>query len=336
MQAGQLSGHDSDSRNAIKILASMFSALIVAAATPATAQDYPTRPVRVIASSAAGGISDIFMRTLGDELHKRWGQPVIIENRPGGNFNIGARACAEAPPNGHTICIMSNEAVTYNLYLYKKLPFDLENGIVPLTNLFFLTQALAVNSDLNVKNLDELVAVAKAKPKTLSYSAPAAPLVLFVENLNRERGIDLVKVPFKGGGDAINGVLTGVTPITFLGVGNMLAHLRSGRMTALLFDGEKRAALFPDVPTLQDFGYRGPLTRSYFALYAPAGTPRAMMQKLAADIRAIANEPEFRDRHLVQRGLEPVFNTPDEFADYLKQDRMNAKRVVDQAGLAPQ
>jgi tripartite-type tricarboxylate transporter receptor subunit TctC len=314
----------------------LVAAAVVALALPAAAQDYPSKPMRVIASSAAGGISDIFMRTLGEQLHKRWGQPVIIENRPGGNFNIGSRACAEAAPDGYTICIMSNEAVTYNLYLYKKLPFDLENGIVPLTNLFFINQALAVNADLKARTLDELVAVAKARPKTLSYSAPAAPLILFVEHLNKQYGIDLVKVPFKGGGDAINGVLTGVTPITFLGVGNMLAHLRSGRMNVLLFDGERRLPLFPETPTLTELGYKGPLTRSYFALYAPAGTPREMMAKVAADVRAIAGEPDFLDKHFIQRGLEPVLNTPEEFAAYLKQDRLNAKKVVDEAGLVPQ
>lgn len=319
-----------------KYLSAIVLAAAVLYALPAAAQDYPAKPMRVIASSAAGGISDIFMRALGDELHKRWGQPVIIENRPGGNFNIGSRACAEAAPDGYTICIMSNEAVTYNLYLYKKLPFDLEGGIAPLTNLFFLTQALAVNADLNARTLDDLVAVAKARPKTLSYSAPAAPLILFMENLNRTRGIDLVKVPFKGGGDAINGVLTGVTPITFLGVGNMLAHLRAGRMNVLLFDGDKRTDLFPDVPTLTELGYRGPLTRSYFALYAPAGMPKPMMDKIAADVRAIASEPSFRDKNLIQRGLEPVLNTPDAFAAFLKEDRANAKRVVDEAGLQPQ
>jgi tripartite-type tricarboxylate transporter receptor subunit TctC len=319
-----------------KYLSAIVLAAAVLYALPAAAQDYPAKPVRVIASSAAGGISDIFMRALGDELHKRWGQPVIIENRPGGNFNIGSRACAEAAPDGYTICIMSNEAVTYNLYLYKKLPFDLEGGIAPLTNLFFLTQALAVNADLNARTLDDLVAVAKARPKTLSYSAPAAPLILFMENLNRTRGIDLVKVPFKGGGDAINGVLTGVTPITFLGVGNMLAHLRAGRMNVLLFDGDKRTPLFADIPTLTELGYRGPLTRSYFALYAPAGTPKPMMDKIAADVRAIASEPSFRDKNLIQRGLEPVLNTPDAFAAFLREDRANAKRVVDEAGLQPQ
>jgi tripartite-type tricarboxylate transporter receptor subunit TctC len=314
----------------------LVAAAVAVFALPAVAQDYPSKPMRVIASSAAGGISDIFMRTLGEQLHKRWGQPVIVENRPGGNFNIGTRACAEAAPDGYTICIMSNEAVTYNLYLYKKLPFDIENGIAPVTNLFFINQALAVNADMKARTLDELVAVAKARPKTLSYSAPAAPLILFVEHLNKQYGIDLVKVPFKGGGDAINGVLTGVTPITFLGVGNMLAHLRSGRMNVILFDGDRRLPLFPETPTLTELGYKGPLTRSYFALYAPAGTPREMLTKVAADVRAIAGEPEFRDKHFIQRGLEPVLNTPDEFAAFLKQDRLNAKKVVDEAGLVPQ
>ena len=300
-------------------------------AGPAAAQDFPTRPVRIIAASAAGGISDIFMRAVGDELSKKWGQPVIIENRPGGNFNIGTRACAEAPPDGHTYCVISNAGVTYNLYLYNNLPFDLENGIVPVTNLFFLTQALGVSADLNVKTVDELIKLAKSKPKTLSFSSAAAPLMLYIDYLNKTHGIDIVHVPFKGGGDAINGVLTGVTPITFVGVGNMISHMRAGRINAVLFDGDKRMSLFPNVPTLGEIGYRGPMTRSYFALYAPAGTPKPIMNKVAADIRAIAGEPGFSDRNLIQRGLEPVLNTPDEFAAYFKEDRAASKRVVEEA-----
>ena len=301
---------------------------------PASAQlqNYPAKPIRVIASSAAGGLSDTFMRVLGDELHKKWGQPLVIENRPGGNFNIGSRACAEAAPDGYTICIMSNEAVTYNIYLYN-LPFDIEKGIAPVTNLFFITQALVVNADLKAKSLSDLVAIAKARPLTLSYSAPAAPLMLFMENLNRDNGIDLVRVPFKGGGDAVNGVLGGVTPITFLGVGNMLSHLRAGTMTALVFDSEKRSPLFPDVPTLSEIGYRGPVTRSYFAFYAPSGTPKAMLEKIAADVRAVASDPSFQEKNFIQRGIEPVLNTPDEFAAYLKEDRARARRVVEQSGL---
>jgi tripartite-type tricarboxylate transporter receptor subunit TctC len=161
-------------------------------------------------------------------------------------------------------------------------------------------------------------------------------LILFMENLNKQHGIDLVKVPFKGGGDAINGVLTGVTPITFLGIGNMLGHVRSGKMTMLLLDGDKRTPLFPDVTTLAEQGYRGPLTRSYFALYAPAGMPKPMREKIAADVRAITTEPAFRDRNLTQRGLEPVFNTPDEFAAFLRDDRARARLVIEQSGLTAQ
>jgi tripartite-type tricarboxylate transporter receptor subunit TctC len=313
--------------------------LVVAAFAPpgvAPAQDYPVKPIRVIASSAAGGISDIFMRTVSEELHKRWGQPIVIENRAGGGMNIGGRACAEAPPDGTTICILSNEVVTYNQYLYRNPGFDAEKSIAPVTNLFFLTQALVVNSALKVKNLAELAALSKAKPGTLSYSAPAAPLALFMENFNKEHGADLVRVPFKGGGDAVNGVLSGATPVTFLGVGNLISYLQSATMTGLVLDGEQRSPLFPDIPMLREIGYRGPLTRSYFSLYAPMGTPPAFIAKIAADIRQIAGEGAFRDKHLIARGLEPVFNTPEAFAQFLEQDRAEARRVVKDAGLQPQ
>jgi tripartite-type tricarboxylate transporter receptor subunit TctC len=276
----------------------------------ATGQDYPAKPIRVIASSAAGGISDIFMRTVSEELNRRWGQPIVIENRAGGGMNIGGRACAEAPPDGYTICIMANEVVTYNQYLYKNVGFDAEKSITPVTNLFFLTQMLVVNSSIKVKSLADLAALSKAKPGTLSYSAPAAPLALFVDNFNKETGADLVR--------------------------NLLSYLQSGMMTGLVVDSETRSPLFSDVPTLREIGYVGPLTRSYFALYAPMGTPPAIVAKIAADIRQIASEGAFRDRHLIARGLEPVFNTPDEFGQFLKQDRAEAQRVVKGAGLQPQ
>jgi tripartite-type tricarboxylate transporter receptor subunit TctC len=308
----------------------------LAGASPALAQDFPSKPIRVIASSAAGGISDIFMRTVGEELNRRWGQPIVIENRAGGGMNIGGRACAEAPPDGTTICILSNEVVTYNQYLYKNPGFDAEKSIAPITNLFFLTQALVVNSSLHVKSLAELAALSKAKPGTLSYSAPAAPLALFMDNFARENGADLVRVPFKGGGDAVNGVLSGATPITFLGVGNLISHLQSGTMTALVVDSEQRSPLFPEIPTLREIGYRGPVTRSYFALHAPMGTPAAFIAKIAADVRDIASEPSFRDKHLVARGLEPVLDTPAQFAQFLVRDRAEALRVVKDAGLQPQ
>src|SRR5215470_7725191 len=157
------------------------------AGAPARAQDYPTRPVRAIVAVGAGGTGDIVTRVLGEELHRRWGQPLVVENRPGGASNIGARACADAPPDGYTICIMPGEPLAYNQFLYKKLTFDPAKDFDPVINLFFNTQALVVNSALNVRTVDELVALSKAKAGTLSYTAPSLPLALYLEKLKRER-----------------------------------------------------------------------------------------------------------------------------------------------------
>ena len=145
-----------------------------------------------------------------------------------------------------------------------------------------------------------------------------------------------MRVPFKGGGDAVNGVLSGATPITFLGVGNLLSHLQSGTMIGLVVDGDERSPLFPDIPTLREIGYRGPLTRSYFALYAPMGTPGAVIVKIADDVRRVASEKAFRDKQLVARGLEPALDAPEAFAQFLARDRAEAQRVVKEAGLQPQ
>jgi tripartite-type tricarboxylate transporter receptor subunit TctC len=311
-------------------------AMAGALASAVQAQDYPNKPIRVIAGSGPGGISDIFIRVMGDELSKRWGQPLIVENRAGGAFNIAGRACAEAAPDGYTICILPNEPVTYNKHLFRNLAYDPETQIAPVTLAFFMTQALVINSKLNVKSVDELVAHGKANPKTLNYTAPAAALVLFIENLNRQHGLDIVRVPFRSGGESVNGVLSGVSPITFIGIGNMMPHLRAGSITGLIVDGDKRTPLLPDVPAITEIGYKEPLTRSYFGLYAPAGMAKAQMEKIAATMREVASDPAFRSRNLTERGLEPVFNGPDEFAEFLRQDRITAKKVVDAAGLQPQ
>ena len=174
---------------------------------PAAAQDYPTRPIRVIATSSAGGTSDIFMRALGEELHKRLGQPLIVENRPGGAFNIGARACAEAAPDGYTICIIPGEPLVFSQFMFKTLQYDPTTAFEPITQLFFITQALVVSAALNVRTLPELAALSKAKPATLSYSTAAIPAVVFMERWKKQTGADLVKVPFRGGGEAVAALL---------------------------------------------------------------------------------------------------------------------------------
>src|SRR5262245_40950636 len=155
-----------------------IAGLIVGLAAPSFAQDYPTRPIKALTTTSAGGISDVFMRALGDELHKRWGQPIVVENRPGGMQNVGSRACTEAAPDGYTICILNAEPLAYNQFLLKNMPFDPEKGLQPVTNLYHLIQVEVVNATLKVKTVDELIALSKAKPRTLSYITASVPMAL--------------------------------------------------------------------------------------------------------------------------------------------------------------
>jgi tripartite-type tricarboxylate transporter receptor subunit TctC len=318
----------------VRVLFAVCLALLFVA--PAGAQEYPARPIRVIVTTSPGGISDIFLRALGEPLHQRLGQPLVIENRAGGNMIIGARACAEAPPDGYTLCVMPGEPLTYNQFLFKNIPYDPDKSFAPITNFFFLTQALGVSSTLNVNSLDELAAYSKAKRGTLSYSAPSSSLVVFMEKWKQETGADLVKVPFKGGGDTVTGIISGNTPVGFLGLGNLLSYIRAGTITPILSDGEKRAPLIPDVPSLGEIGLARDHTRAFFGLLAPAGTPRPLIDKLRAEIIRVVNEPAFMNRNLLERGLEPVLNTPEEFRSFLIADRVRADRIVKAAGLAPQ
>src|SRR5262245_26631214 len=311
-------------------------ALLVACAAPAVAQDYPTRPVRAIVAVGPGGTADIFTRVLGEELHRRWGQPLIVENRAGGASNIGARACADAAPDGYTICVLSSEPLAYNQFLFKKLTFDPAKDFEPVTALFFNTQALVVNASLGVKTVDELVALSKAKPGTLSYTAPSPPLMLYLEKLKRERGADWVGIPFRGGGETTNAVLSGSTPIAFLGLQNFISHLQAGTMRGLAVDGRERSPLFPDIPTLAEHGYRGNLTQVYFSILVPAGTPKPIVDKLYSTIAAIGNDPAFRQKQFFDRALEPILDTPEQFARFLVANRVTAERVVIEAGLQPQ
>ncbi|HKA78407.1 MAG TPA: tripartite tricarboxylate transporter substrate binding protein [Xanthobacteraceae bacterium] len=311
-------------------------ALVAGLAAPSFAQDYPTRPIKAVTTTSAGGISDVFMRALGDELHKRWGQPIVVDNRPGGMQNLGARACAEAPPDGYTICILNAEPMAYNQFMLKSMPFDPEKGVQPIANLFHLIQTLVVNSKLNVKTVGELIALSKEKPGTLNYVTASVPLALYMDTLVKDKGADWVRVPFKGGGEAVNAVLSGSTPIALIGEGNVIGQIRGGTMNALAMVNNIRSPNFPEVPTLAETGYTGAPSRSWYGLFTPAGTPQPIVDKLAKEVASIVNDPAFRERHLTARSLVPAINTPAQFAEEIRKDRVMAQQVVKDAGLTPQ
>ncbi len=313
--------------------AAMAAALF---ATAAKADDYPNHPIRVFTTSSAGGISDIFMRVLGEEMRPRLGQPLVIENRPGGAGNIGARSCAEAPPDGYTICIINADPLIYNQFLFKKLPFDPETGLTPIVNLFHLIQVLVVNADLNVKTVDDLVAVSKQKPGTLSYLTASVPLAVFMDSLKRDKGADWVRVPFKGGGEATNAILGGSTPIGLIGLGNVITQIQAGKMTALVLTNNIRSPQLPNVPIFSDIGYQGAPSRTWYGLFAPAGTPKPIVDKIATEVARVVSDPAFRDKYIISRGQVPAINTPEQFAAEIKADREAAKQVVKESGLEPQ
>ncbi len=312
-----------------------LAALAASWYSPASAQDYPAKPIRIITVTSAGGTSDIFIRALADEMRKSLGQPIVIENRPGGAFNIGARTCAELPPDGYTICILPGEPLVFNQFLYKSLAFD-PAAFVPITQLFIIVQALVASKHLNVGTFDELIALSKAKPGTLSYSTGSVPFGVFFERIKKDTGADIVKVPFRGGGDAVNGLLSGSTPVGFLGLANMRSQMEAGLVVGLMVDSNKRSPLFPGVSTIPEASKRTFASNSYFGLVAPPGTPKQLVEKLQAEIARIAAQPDFRQRHFIERGLEPVTSTPDEFARFIKDDRALAAQIVKEAGLQPQ
>ena len=316
-------------------LAAFIAAFLLALVAPVLADDYPTRPIHVLTTSSAGGISDIFMRVLGEELHKSFGQPLIIENRPGGAGNIAARACQDAQPDGYTICIINADPMVYNQYLYKNITFD-PDKLTPVINLFHLIQALVINSDLGAKTVDELVAASKAKPGTLSYLTASIPCVVYMDSLKNEKGADWVRVPFKGGGEATNAILGGSTPIGLLGIGNVMGHLRAGKMNALVLVNNIRTPLLPNVPTLADLGYKGAPSQTWYGLFAPPGTPKPIVDKIASEVTRVFSDKDFVEKYVISRGQVPAINTPAEFAAEIKADRIAAKDVVKASGLEPQ
>jgi len=309
-------------------------AALAPAAGVALAEDYPAKPIRIITANSAGGTSDIFVRALGEEMQKSWKQPVIIENRSGGGMNIAGRACAEAPNDGYTICLLPNETLSLNQFTYKSIPYNPEKDFEPITNAFINTQVLVVSSALNVGSLDELATLSKAKPGTLSYSALAIPMQITMESWKKQTGADVVSVPARGGGDIVNGILTGAVPVAIVGLPNFITYIRSGAVRALAVDSDTRSPLFPDVPTLNELGFPT-LAPVYFAFVAPAGTSKPIIGKLHEQITRIGNDPSFRQARLVDIGLKPVFDTPEQFGEYLKDQRRNAARLIEESGFQP-
>ena len=319
----------------ILLAAALAGLAILHAAPPAAAQDYPARPVRIVFPLAAGGGGDVFTRAIADELQKAWRQPVVVENRPGGGQNIGARACVEAAPDGYTLCLMSSEPAVYNQFLFKTIPYDPEKDLQPISNLFFNTLAVVIVPETKVKTFAAMVAMAKQQPGKLSYATFSFPATYFMDQLNKTEGTDIVKVPYRGGGEVVNALLGGTTPIAVLALSNMVAQLQSGRITPLAVVANARSPLFPDVPTLEQARPGADFPTTWFGLFTQAGVPRPIVEKISAEIDRIMADPAFRKRMYTDRAVEPALERLEDFARFIAAERKVAQQIVQDSGEQP-
>ena len=310
-------------------------AAIVLPSSVATAQNYPDRPIRAIASQGPGGLSDVFLRALADELGPELGGTVVVENRVGAAGSIGAKVCADAPPDGYTICALNNESMVINPIILKSMNFDPKAHLEHVTRLFYLTHVFAVNASLGAKTFDELAALAKSKPKTMNYLTPSLSKVAFMEAFNKKHGVDFVRVPFKGGGDAVNNMMSGVTPVAIFGIGNLISHIRGGKILGFAVDGDKRSPLAPEIPTFRELGYTVHVWSSSFGIHMPKDTPKPIVDKMNKAIVKIASKPEFQKKHMFNRGLLPVLDTPETFAKTITTEAELGRDVVKASGLYP-
>jgi tripartite-type tricarboxylate transporter receptor subunit TctC len=318
------------------VLTAIVAGLVGAQTAPlASAQDYPSRAVRIVFPLAAGGGGDVFTRALADELQKAWHQPVVVENRPGGGQNIGARACAEATPDGYTICVMSSEPAVYNEFLYKSIPYNPGKDFQPIANLFFNTLSVVINAETKVTTFAGMLAMAKQKPGKLSYGTFSFPATVFMDKLNKAEHTDIVRVPYKGGGEVVNAVLGGTTPIAVLALSNMVALLQSGRITPLAVVANSRSPLFPKVPTLEEVRPGSDFPPTWFGLFTQTGVPRPIVEKISAEADRIMAEPAFRKRMYTDRGVEPAAERLDAFASFVRAERKVAQRIVKESGEPP-
>ena len=307
------------------------TAMSFAAANPAFAQSYPTRPIRFIVPFTAGTGPDILARILGEAMAKKLGQPIVVENKPGASGNIGTDLVAKAAPDGYTILVT---VTTFSMApaLYKPLPFDPINDFAPIGEVAVGNLALVVNPSLNVNSVAELVALAKAKPGTLNYASPGngTPQHLAMELFKQQMGVDIVHVPYKGSAGAVGDVIANQVPMMIMPVHTALPYATAGKLKILAVSGDKRSALAPDQPTFKETGMQDYDIDLWYGLLAPAHTPRPIVERLNQEISAALAQPDIRES-LQKQGLTPATGTPEALGGLIRSDLTRWEGVVSQA-----
>jgi tripartite-type tricarboxylate transporter receptor subunit TctC len=309
------------------MLATLFGASGVA-----VAQDYPTRPIRIIIPVTAGGLMDVLARLIGENLQAKWGQPIIVDARPGGSGNIGAEAVARALPDGYTMLMSAPPPLAMNQKLFGKLGFD-PAAFVPVTVIAAVPNILVVQSNLPVSNFRELIAFARSNPDKLSYASTGMGSTphLTAEMLKLATAIRMAHVPYRGVPPAFTDLIGGQIDLMFANLGDSLPHIRSGRVKALAIGSQARLAVLPDVPAISE-QLPGLVSETWYALVAPPKTPSRIVETLSAAIVDALRTPDVA-RRIVELSATPVGLSPSEAAAFIKEESQRWGQIITSAGI---
>ena len=313
------------------LLAAAAACSLLLAPGAVLAQPYPARPVKLLVPYAPGGGTDILARLFAQKLAERWGQPVVVENRPGADGIIGSEAIAQSPPDGYNFMLVV-AAHVINPSLKSKVPFDVLRDFTPVTQVAFSPWVVVVNPAVEATSIRELIALAKAKPGTLSFGSSEPSSRLAGEQFKSMTGTNLVHIPYKGGSQIMTDMLGGHVQVGFTSVLTVLQHYKTGKLRVLGVSGSMRSPNMPDIPTVSEAGLPGYDPVAWYGLYGPKGLPKEITAKVQKDIAAIAATPEVKDR-LVELGALPVANTPEEFAQFTLAEHARFAKVVREAGI---
>ncbi|MCX7310556.1 MAG: tripartite tricarboxylate transporter substrate binding protein [Alphaproteobacteria bacterium] len=299
----------------------------------AEAQNYPSRSVSLIVTSAPGGAADAVARMLATQLSQLWGQQVIIENKPGGNTQIAADYVAKSAPDGHVLLIGPDVTFTVNPHLYQKLSYDPVKSFEPISGLTVLHQALVLHPSVPARNVQELIALAKSKPGELNYGTFGLGSAghLNMEALQVQAGVKMMPVHYRGAAPAFTDVLAGHIQLMFVSFGSALESWQAGKIKIVGIGRERRLSEYPDLPTIAEGGLPGFEAKSWFGLFAPGGTPRDVVVKINSDVARIFADRTVRETFLARQFMEPITGSPDTYADLIRNDSQRWGEVIREA-----
>jgi len=296
----------------------------------ALAQAFPSKPIHIVVPFPAGGAGDTLNRSIAAKLAENIGKPVLVDNRPGASTIIGAEAVAKAAPDGHTLLFATDVTTSINPLVYRKLPYNPQTDFAPVTAIAYVPIYLLVNAEVGANSIADLIRIAKANPGKLNFASfgMATNAHLDGEALQRAAGINMVHVPFKGVAEVVPALLSGQVQVVLTSPNQSLPHIRTGRIKALGIMRRERSALMPEVPTFAEAGLKDMDSSPWYGFVVPARTPQDIVQKLAAELGKVLTDPDFREKSIVSKVMEPAPVGPEHLAGILRSDREKYARYI--------